>query len=213
MRCQTYSTFAAIPPSLHPWKIPSSLLVNRKTHTTDAFCFSYGLMWAGMSPHQMWLVVNGTFVSQLDSPQRLTMLNELPLCCFIQSTPKPVCQAEKIRNHDENSFKNILKNPLTVLYKFKKFKMYLIFFNPTKFSILPFPSNRKHKHNCYCAQEIHSGLQQPVGVVHCGDGSQRLFILEREGFVWILTHDMELLKEPFLDIHKLVQSGLKVSGT
>ncbi|NP_001073481.1 hedgehog-interacting protein precursor [Danio rerio] len=69
--------------------------------------------------------------------------------------------------------------------------------------------NRKHKHNCYCAQEIHSGLQQPVGVVHCGDGSQRLFILEREGFVWILTHDMELLKEPFLDIHKLVQSGLK----
>lgn len=50
-------------------------------------------------------------------------------------------------------------------------------------------------------------------MVHCGDGSQRLFILEKEGFVRILTHNMELLKEPFLDIHKLVQSGLKVSGT
>ncbi|ROL42597.1 Hedgehog-interacting protein [Anabarilius grahami] len=69
--------------------------------------------------------------------------------------------------------------------------------------------NRKHKHNCYCAQEILSGLRQPVGVVHCGDGSQRLFILEKEGFVRILTHNMELLKEPFLDIHKLVQSGMK----
>ncbi|XP_016389851.1 hedgehog-interacting protein-like [Sinocyclocheilus rhinocerous] len=71
--------------------------------------------------------------------------------------------------------------------------------------------NRKHKHNCFCTQEILSGLRQPVGVVHCGDGSQRLFILEKEGFVRILTHDMELLKEPFLDIHKLVQSGIKVS--
>lgn len=69
---------------------------------------------------------------------------------------------------------------------------------------------RKHKHNCYCAQEILSGLRQPVSVVHCGDGSQRLFILEKEGFVRILTHDMELLKEPFLDIHKLVQTGIKV---
>lgn len=66
------------------------------------------------------------------------------------------------------------------------------------------------KHNCYCTQEILSGLRQPVGVVHCGDGSQRLFILEREGFVRILTHNLELLKEPFLDIHKQVQSGIKV---
>ncbi|KAF7710100.1 hedgehog-interacting protein [Silurus meridionalis] len=70
-------------------------------------------------------------------------------------------------------------------------------------------TNRKHKHNCYCAQEILSGLRQPVAVVHCGDGSQRLFIVEKEGFVRILTHDMELLKEPYLDIHKLVQTGIK----
>lgn len=69
--------------------------------------------------------------------------------------------------------------------------------------------NRKHKHNCYCAQVVLSGLRQPVAVVHCGDGSQRLFVLEKEGFVRVLTHNMELLKEPFLDIHKLVQTGLK----
>ncbi|KAJ8262164.1 hypothetical protein GJAV_G00163230 [Gymnothorax javanicus] len=68
---------------------------------------------------------------------------------------------------------------------------------------------RKHKHSCYCAQEVLSGLRQPVEVVNCGDGSQRLFILEREGFVKILTHNMVLIKEPFLDIHKLVQSGIK----
>ena len=69
---------------------------------------------------------------------------------------------------------------------------------------------RKHKHNCYCAQEVLSGLRQPVALVHCGDGSQRLFVLEREGIVRILNHDLELIKEPFLDIHKLVQNGLKV---
>lgn len=47
-------------------------------------------------------------------------------------------------------------------------------------------------------------------MVHCGDGSQRLFVLEREGIVRILSHNLELIKEPFLDIHKLVQNGLKV---
>ncbi|XP_076831761.1 hedgehog-interacting protein isoform X2 [Brachyhypopomus gauderio] len=69
--------------------------------------------------------------------------------------------------------------------------------------------NRKQKHSCYCVQEILTGLQQPTSVVHCGDGSQRLFILEKEGFVRILTPHMELLQEPFLDIHKLVQAGIK----
>ncbi|XP_067897653.1 hedgehog-interacting protein isoform X4 [Heterodontus francisci] len=69
--------------------------------------------------------------------------------------------------------------------------------------------NRKHKKNCYCLHEVVSGLGQPTGLVHCGDGSQRLFILEKEGFVKIYTADGELLKESFLDIHKQVQSGIK----
>lgn len=81
-------------------------------------------------------------------------------------------------------------------------------YRPLTFCISVLP--RKHKHNCYCAQEVLSGLRQPVAVVHCGDGSQRLFVLEREGIVRILDHDLELIKEPFLDIHKLVQNGLKV---
>lgn len=69
---------------------------------------------------------------------------------------------------------------------------------------------RKHKLNCFCIQEVVSGLRQPVGAVHCGDGSHRLFILEKEGYVKIFTPQGDILKEPFLDIHKLVQSGIKV---
>ncbi|XP_048401759.1 hedgehog-interacting protein isoform X1 [Stegostoma tigrinum] len=69
--------------------------------------------------------------------------------------------------------------------------------------------NRKHKRNCYCLHEMISGLRQPTGLVHCGDGSQRLFVLEKEGFVKIFTPDGELLKDTFLDIHKQVQSGIK----
>ncbi|KAM8969903.1 hedgehog-interacting protein isoform X1 [Antechinus flavipes] len=69
--------------------------------------------------------------------------------------------------------------------------------------------SRKHKHSCFCAQEIVSGLRQPIGALHCGDGSHRLFILEKEGYVKIFTPEGEILKEPFLDIHKLVQSGIK----
>ncbi|XP_036096403.1 hedgehog-interacting protein [Molossus molossus] len=69
--------------------------------------------------------------------------------------------------------------------------------------------SRKHKHNCFCVQEVVSGLRQPVSALHSGDGSGRLFILEREGYVKILTPEGEMLKEPYLDIHKLVQSGIK----
>ncbi|XP_048827556.1 hedgehog-interacting protein-like isoform X1 [Brienomyrus brachyistius] len=69
--------------------------------------------------------------------------------------------------------------------------------------------NRKHKGSCYCALEVAGGLRQPVGAVHCGDGSQRLFILEKEGVVRILTPSKVLIRKPFLNIHKLVQAGTK----
>ncbi|EPY79062.1 hedgehog-interacting protein [Camelus ferus] len=69
--------------------------------------------------------------------------------------------------------------------------------------------SRKHKHNCFCIQEVVSGLRQPVSALHSGDGSHRLFILEKEGYVKILTPEGEIFKEPYLDIHKLVQSGIK----
>ena len=49
---------------------------------------------------------------------------------------------------------------------------------------------RKHKHNCFCIQEVVSGLRQPVSALQSGDGSHRLFILEKEGYT--LSHLVSL---------------------
>jgi len=48
-----------------------------------------------------------------------------------------------------------------------------------------------------------SGLNLPVFATHAGDGSGRLFIVERGGTVQILKNG-SLLASPFLDIHSLV---------
>ena len=44
-----------------------------------------------------------------------------------------------------------------------------------------------------------TGLNQPVHITHAGDGSDRLFLVEQDGRIWILTNGV-LLNEPFLDI-------------
>ena len=44
-----------------------------------------------------------------------------------------------------------------------------------------------------------SGLSLPVDLVHAGDGSGRLFILELEGLIKVYK-DGEILQEPFLDL-------------
>jgi glucose/arabinose dehydrogenase len=46
---------------------------------------------------------------------------------------------------------------------------------------------------------IADGFTRPLHVTHAGDGSNRLFILEQEGKVWIVQ-DGQVLPEPFLDI-------------
>ena len=50
------------------------------------------------------------------------------------------------------------------------------------------------------------GLRNPVGLVHAGDGSGRLFILEQQGIVKILNKG-QLVRKPFLDIRGRVISG------
>lgn len=60
-------------------------------------------------------------------------------------------------------------------------------------------------------EPIASGLPDPVGVVHAGDGSGRLFIVLQEGLIAI--HDgIQVLPTPFLDVRPLVfccdESGL-----
>jgi glucose/arabinose dehydrogenase len=51
-----------------------------------------------------------------------------------------------------------------------------------------------------------SGLREPTGTAHAGDGSGRLFVLEKAGRIRIVLNDM-LLAEPFLDIVPLVGRG------
>jgi glucose/arabinose dehydrogenase len=49
-------------------------------------------------------------------------------------------------------------------------------------------------------------LRQPLGVVDAGDGSGRLFVVEKEGTIRIVQ-DGEVLEPPFLDITDRVGSG------
>lgn len=48
--------------------------------------------------------------------------------------------------------------------------------------------------------EFAAGLTAPIGIVNPGDGSGRLFVLERSGTVRIVTADGTLLPTPFLDL-------------
>ena len=57
----------------------------------------------------------------------------------------------------------------------------------------------------YTWRTVASGLQRPVDIQHAGDGSGRLFILEKVGRIRILQ-DQQLLPVPFLDISDRVGS-------
>ncbi len=57
-------------------------------------------------------------------------------------------------------------------------------------------------------EPVASGLNQPVGIVNAGDGSQRLFIVEQAGVIRIYDLQTDtLLPTPFLDISASVLSG------
>src|SRR5688572_31121410 len=60
-------------------------------------------------------------------------------------------------------------------------------------------------------REAVSGLAQPIFVTNAGDGSDRLFIVERAGRVRIVR-DGDLLSTPFLDIQSLVNDGVSEQG-
>lgn len=54
-------------------------------------------------------------------------------------------------------------------------------------------------------------LQSPIFVTHAGDGSNRLFVVEKAGVIRIVA-DGALLETPFLDISKLVNSNGNEQG-
>jgi glucose/arabinose dehydrogenase/murein DD-endopeptidase MepM/ murein hydrolase activator NlpD len=57
-----------------------------------------------------------------------------------------------------------------------------------------------------------TGLSQPVFVTHAGDGSGRLFVLERAGRIRVINNSGTLLPTPFLDITSLVGSSGSEEG-
>jgi len=61
-------------------------------------------------------------------------------------------------------------------------------------------------------QTVVTGLSQPVFVGHAGDGSGRLFVLERAGRIRVITASGTLLATPFLDIASLVGDGGSEQG-
>jgi glucose/arabinose dehydrogenase len=52
---------------------------------------------------------------------------------------------------------------------------------------------------------IVSGLRKPVGLTHAGDGSGRIFVIEKGGSIRVVQ-GAELVPDAFLDIRELVQS-------
>ncbi len=59
--------------------------------------------------------------------------------------------------------------------------------------------------------QVATGLADPVNVANAGDGSGRLFIVERTGTIRILEGG-QLLEEPFLDIQNLVKVDFLEQG-
>lgn len=60
-------------------------------------------------------------------------------------------------------------------------------------------------------QPVVSGLDQPVHVTNAGDGSGRLFVVEKAGIIRIVAND-QLRPEPFLDITTVVGSSGSEQG-
>lgn len=63
----------------------------------------------------------------------------------------------------------------------------------------------------YRLVEIVSGLTRPLYVTHAGDESERLFVVEQGGRIWILQNGI-LQSQPFLDVSSLVSRDANERG-
>lgn len=75
---------------------------------------------------------------------------------------------------------------------------------------LLFLSNSLWAQNRLRLEEFASGLDLPVDITHAGD--DRLFVVEKRGFIRVLESDGSLVEKPFLDIDSLVNSGASERG-
>ncbi len=60
--------------------------------------------------------------------------------------------------------------------------------------------------------QVASGLLDPVNVTSANDGSGRLFVVERVGFIRIIDQNGQVMEEPFLDITRLVGTWFLEQG-
>lgn len=60
--------------------------------------------------------------------------------------------------------------------------------------------------------KVAQGFNQPLGVVHAGDASKRLFVLERGGLIHVLTQAGERLTTPFLDVSGIITDARGEQG-
>ena len=57
-----------------------------------------------------------------------------------------------------------------------------------------------------------TGFRDPINVANAGDGSGRVFVVERPGFITIVTAEGEVLPDPFLSIPNLVKIDFLEQG-
>src|SRR4029079_15660762 len=60
--------------------------------------------------------------------------------------------------------------------------------------------------------QVVGGLVDPINIANAGDGSGRLFVVERVGRIRIIDKDGTLLEQPFLDIQDAVKTDFLEQG-
>nr|XP_039248973.1 HHIP-like protein 2 isoform X1 [Styela clava] len=55
-----------------------------------------------------------------------------------------------------------------------------------------------------CVEEVANGLNNPVSMKHANDGTQRWFVVEQVGIVWVYLPDKSRLSTPFLNLRDRV---------
>jgi glucose/arabinose dehydrogenase len=78
--------------------------------------------------------------------------------------------------------------------------------SPSEATLPPLPSGP----DALALEVVAAGFVQPTGVTHAGDGSDRLFVMERGGQIRIVNADGSVSPQPFLDISsQVVTEGLE----
>ncbi len=60
-------------------------------------------------------------------------------------------------------------------------------------------------------EEFATGLQQPVGIMHAGDGSDRVFLLEQTGRIKVVKNGVVNVT-PFLDLTGVIDNASSEQG-